>query len=107
MLTKGAKNAEAGVVPSMDDPKVKLGQALFFDKLVSGNQDIACSTCHHPLFGTSDALPTSIGIGGNNIGPNRPLSGVPDRILIPFPPPKAYGPGGQPQEGCPAPRRGL
>ena len=50
-------------------PKSKLGQMLYFDKVVSGNQDIACSTCHHPSFGTSDGLPT-IG-GGNALGPQR------------------------------------
>ena len=75
MVSRGAAVPDPGVVPAMDDPKVKLGQALYFDKLVSGNQDIACSTCHHPLFGTSDGLPTAIGVGGNNIGPNRTLSG--------------------------------
>jgi mono/diheme cytochrome c family protein len=25
---------------------VELGRALFFDKILSGNRDIACATCH-------------------------------------------------------------
>ncbi len=81
MISKGAKSPEPGVVPTMDDPKVKLGQALYFDKIVSGNQDIACSTCHHPLFGTSDGLPTAIGIGGDQLGPSRAISG--EGFIIP------------------------
>ncbi|MEE2786473.1 MAG: cytochrome c peroxidase [Myxococcota bacterium] len=69
-----------GILPA-DDPKVKLGMLLFFDKIVSGNEDIACSTCHHPNFGTSDGLPTSIGVGGAGLGPVRAL-GV-DGFVIP------------------------
>ena len=61
--------------------RVKLGQALFFDKIVSGNQDIACSTCHHPVLGTSDALPTSIGVGGSLVGLER--AGHGEGFIIP------------------------
>ena len=63
--------------PQIDDPKkenpalVELGRLLFFDKVVSGNQDVACATCHHTEFGTSDGLPTPIGIGGKALGPER------------------------------------
>ena len=28
--------------------KVELGRMLFFDKILSGNRNIACATCHHP-----------------------------------------------------------
>ncbi len=28
--------------------KVELGRLLFFDKILSGNKNIACGTCHHP-----------------------------------------------------------
>ncbi|MGB0648268.1 MAG: cytochrome-c peroxidase, partial [Bradymonadia bacterium] len=58
-------------VRPFSDPLVKLGQKLFFDKIVSGNSDTSCATCHHPSFGTSDGLPTSIGVGGEGIGPSR------------------------------------
>ena len=30
------------------DAKVALGRALFFDKVLSGNRNISCATCHHP-----------------------------------------------------------
>ena len=39
-----------------DPNKEKLGQLLFFDPILSGNQDIACATCHHPLLATGDGL---------------------------------------------------
>lgn len=49
----------------------ELGQLLFFDPLLSGNQNIACSTCHHPSLGTSDAMSLSMGEGGVGLGPAR------------------------------------
>jgi cytochrome c peroxidase len=45
--------------------KVKLGQALFFDKILSGNLNICCYNCHLPLAATGDALSLSIGEGGS------------------------------------------
>ncbi|MGA0436494.1 MAG: cytochrome-c peroxidase [Limisphaerales bacterium] len=51
--------------------KVKLGKLLFFDKLLSGNRNIACATCHHPLTGTTDSLSLSIGEGGRSLGMSR------------------------------------
>ena len=62
---------DPGEVPSMNDPKVTLGMFLFFDKALSGNQDVSCATCHHPGFGTSDALSLPVGVGGTGLGPER------------------------------------
>jgi cytochrome c peroxidase len=56
------------------DPKWKLGQALFFDPVLSGNRDVSCSTCHLLQFGLTDGLPRSIGANGQGIGPDRKLS---------------------------------
>ncbi len=50
---------------------VAVGQLLFFDPLLSGNKNIACSTCHHPTLGTSDGMSLSIGEGGIGLGPSR------------------------------------
>jgi cytochrome c peroxidase len=50
---------------------VRLGQALAFDKILSGNKDISCMTCHLPAFGTGDGRSLSIGQGGSGIGPAR------------------------------------
>ena len=48
--------------------EVALGRALFFDKIISGNRNISCATCHHPLAGTGDGLALPIGEGGNGLG---------------------------------------
>jgi len=50
---------------------VELGRMLFFDKALSGNNNIACATCHHPRFGTSDGLALGLGEGGDGIGTAR------------------------------------
>ncbi len=68
-----------------DREKVALGQLLFFDKVLSGNRNIACATCHHPSFGTSDGLPLGLGEGATGLGPDRSVgstvdAGVHDRI---------------------------
>jgi cytochrome c peroxidase len=51
--------------------KIHLGRMLFFDKILSGNKNIACATCHHPTLGTGDGLALPIGEGGKGLGPNR------------------------------------
>ncbi len=51
--------------------EVKLGQFLFYDPILSGNRNIACSTCHHPKFATSDGLSLGLGEGGKGLGPER------------------------------------
>jgi cytochrome c peroxidase len=50
---------------------VRLGQALAFDKILSGNQDISCMTCHLPGFGTGDGRSLSIGQGATGLGTAR------------------------------------
>jgi cytochrome c peroxidase len=50
---------------------VRLGQALAFDKVLSGNKDIACMTCHLPSFGTGDGRSLSIGQGATGLGTAR------------------------------------
>lgn len=51
--------------------EVALGRLLFFDKILSGNRDIACGTCHHPTLATVDALSLPVGTGGHGLGPER------------------------------------
>jgi cytochrome c peroxidase len=50
---------------------VELGRALAFDKILSGNKDIACMTCHLPSFATGDDRSLSIGQGATGLGPAR------------------------------------
>jgi len=60
-----------------------LGQLLFYDPILSGNKNIACATCHHPKFATSDGVSLGIGEGGIGLGPARrgdPDNMPPDRI---------------------------
>ncbi len=59
---------------------VRLGRALAFDKILSGNRDISCMTCHLPAHGTSDARSLSIGQGASGLGPTRLH---PDGVFIP------------------------
>jgi len=43
--------------------RVELGRLLFFDPVLSENDDVACATCHHPDLGFSDGRTTSITSG--------------------------------------------
>ncbi|TGL33495.1 cytochrome-c peroxidase [Leptospira perdikensis] len=54
-------------------PVYRLGEALFFDKILSGNKNISCSTCHNPRLVAGDTLPLSIGEGGTGSGQTRNL----------------------------------
>jgi len=50
--------------PAVDPLQVELGRLLFWDPILSGDQDVACATCHLPDHGYSDAQMQSIGVGG-------------------------------------------
>jgi cytochrome c peroxidase len=54
--------------PDQNDRQVQLGQALFFDRILSGNHDVACATCHHPLLATGDGLALPVGAGTPTVG---------------------------------------
>ena len=57
--------------PAPSSAEVALGKVLFFDKIISGNNNISCATCHHPLASTGDGLALSIGEGGKGLGVSR------------------------------------
>lgn len=85
-LTLPALLAQANVTlpqraPSPSNAQLLLGEALYWDPLLSGNRDTSCATCHHPLFATGDDLSVSIGTGGEGLGPERTM-GV-RRELVP------------------------
>nr|WP_299164848.1 cytochrome c peroxidase [uncultured Tateyamaria sp.] len=65
---------------TVDPAQAKLGQLLFYDRILSGNRNIACSTCHHPDLGTADGLSLGIGEGGEGLGPHRTAGVGDDRI---------------------------
>ncbi len=45
--------------------KIALGQKLFFDRRLSADGTVACSTCHDPAHAFTDGRPHSIGIKGH------------------------------------------
>ena len=51
--------------------RAAIGQLLYYDKILSGNQNISCGTCHHHRFGSGDGLSLGIGEGGIGVGPAR------------------------------------
>ena len=68
--------ATNGIGPLPAPPRIRkqlvsLGQDLAFDKILSGNRDIACMTCHVPSFATGDGKSLSVGQGGVGLGPTR------------------------------------
>ncbi len=67
--------ATRALVPA-DNPqtaaKVALGQRLFFDRRLSADGTVACSTCHDPARAFTDGLPTSIGVKGATGQRNAP-----------------------------------
>ena len=50
--------------------KVALGRLLFWDPILSGAQDVACATCHHPAHGYSDGRDLPAGTGGRLVKRN-------------------------------------
>lgn len=50
----------------------ELGRLLFYDPILSGDQATACATCHSEIWGLSDGLARSVGVGGKGpTGPGR------------------------------------
>lgn len=62
-----------GSMPPQNPALVELGQALMFDKILSGNRDISCATCHFPTNHLADGMSLSIGTGGSGLPPARTL----------------------------------
>ncbi|MEZ4384955.1 MAG: cytochrome c peroxidase [Nannocystaceae bacterium] len=70
------KAVKVGMKPMPAPPEVEpelfeLGQALAFDKILSGNDNISCMTCHPPTLGTDDDRHLSFGEGGVGVGVDR------------------------------------
>jgi cytochrome c peroxidase len=62
--------------------KERLGQALFFDPILSGPKGIACGTCHVRSKGAGDGLPVAIALGGGE-GVGEERSSRREAFLIP------------------------
>jgi cytochrome c peroxidase len=68
---------EQFVIPE-DNPltkeKIELGRLLFFDKRMSQDNTISCSTCHIPALAFTDGKPVSAGIRGQKGDRSAPTS---------------------------------
>lgn len=67
-----------GVLPMLpvtapDPALVDLGRSLFFDKILSGNRDVSCASCHNPATGGGDGLSLAVGTGASVAGGTRTL----------------------------------
>ncbi len=58
-------NAPSGI--QADDAQVELGMQLFFDPVLSAENDKSCATCHHPDQGFSNGLATTEGRSTRNV----------------------------------------
>jgi cytochrome c peroxidase len=53
-------------ISHIESAKAQLGMRLFFSKSLSGDRDVACVTCHHPVFGGGDNLSLPVGVGSQH-----------------------------------------
>ncbi len=53
------------------EEKSALGRLLFFDPVLSANNEVACATCHHPSLAYADGRDLAVGFGGTDLGPDR------------------------------------
>ncbi|MBW2420664.1 MAG: cytochrome-c peroxidase, partial [Deltaproteobacteria bacterium] len=60
--------------------QIELGNLLFYDKILSGNEDISCATCHHALMATGDGLSLSTGVGGHGLATARAMGAGRGRV---------------------------
>ncbi|WGW05275.1 cytochrome-c peroxidase [Tropicibacter oceani] len=65
---------------TFDPAQAKLGQLLFYDKILSGNRNISCGTCHHHTMASGDGLSLGIGEGGLGLGTQRTAGDGADKI---------------------------
>ncbi len=56
--------------------KIELGRLLYFDPVLSADNDLSCAHCHHPDLGFSDNRGLSMGKGGKGLGPERNAGAV-------------------------------
>lgn len=94
LTDQGVTVPDTGIPAGISADLLLLGQALFFDRELSGNRDIACATCHHPLLATGDGLSLPIGTGAEvtgALGPAREKGA--DRSFIPRNAPEIFNRG--------------
>ena len=66
---------------AIDMDQARIGRLLFYDKVLSGNKNISCGTCHNHKLAGGDGLSLGIGEGGVGVGPDRTPGTGDSRIL--------------------------
>lgn len=77
----GHPSLQNWILPEVPMPKdnistqasIFLGKALFFDNRLSGDGNMSCATCHSPILGWSDGLPTAKGNKSKVLGRASPV----------------------------------
>lgn len=72
----GDFQVDVSAFPAITDPVARLGRSLFFSRSLSGDEDVACVSCHHPLLAGADGLSLPVGVqaaGIDQLGPGRKL----------------------------------
>ena len=54
--------------------KEKLGEALFFDPILSKDSTVSCASCHRPEYAFADTSPVSVGVDGKKGIRNTPTA---------------------------------
>ncbi len=69
-----ARPSDAGATTNdpVQDARVELGRALFHDTRLSGDETMACATCHQRTLGFSDGRKTGVGRNGRALKRNVP-----------------------------------
>jgi cytochrome c peroxidase len=55
--------------------EIELGRIFFEEKILSGNNDMACINCHLDKFGSTDGLPIAVGVKGEGESKDRYFHG--------------------------------
>jgi len=75
VIQGGLKRPFPALVMRPDNPttpqRVALGRLLYFDPVLSGGNEVACATCHHPDLGFTDGRAFAMGRDGVGVGPAR------------------------------------
>jgi cytochrome c peroxidase len=81
----GHHGADAVHFMQTDPDQAALGNLLFYDKILSGNKNIACATCHHALANNGDGLSLPIGEGGVGLSVARDTGTGADAVFARVP----------------------
>jgi len=68
----GLKTALPARRDGFSPQQIDLGRQLFFDPLLSGDQTLACASCHHPKLGFADGQAKSTGVFGRTASRGAP-----------------------------------